>query len=187
MHRTLSVGTKLGRALAILPLAILVASCGVSFDSGVAAPTPTESAPVIVATSPTPTPSASSCTSPATVATYQLSGARTLNGNLQVKDDVVGTRKEAKVGDTVKVDYTGSLPDGTVFDSSAADNSGNPISLKLAAGSVIKGWVEGIAGMRVGGTRELVIPAALGYGCESVSSIPADSTLIFKVKLLGVS
>jgi FK506-binding nuclear protein len=52
---------------------------------------------------------------------------------------------------------------------------------------VIKGWVEGIAGMRVGGTRELVIPAALGYGCESVSSIPADSTLIFKVKLLGVS
>ncbi|MGA2872195.1 MAG: FKBP-type peptidyl-prolyl cis-trans isomerase [Candidatus Dormibacteria bacterium] len=179
--------TRLAGALALLPLAILAAACGASFDSGVAAPTPTQSVPVIVATSPTPTPSASTCTSPAAVATYQLPGAQTLSGNLQIEDEVVGSGKEAKAGDTVKVDYTGSLPDGKVFDSSVADNSGNPVSLKLAAGSVIQGWVEGIPGMRVGGTRELVIPAALGYGCEAVSSIPVDSTLIFKVTLVAVS
>jgi FKBP-type peptidyl-prolyl cis-trans isomerase len=104
-----------------------------------------------------------------------------------VKDDVVGTGKQAKTGDTVKVDYTGSLPDGTVFDSSSADNDGKAVSLTLEAGKVIEGFVEGLNNMRVGGTRELVIPAALGYGCEAVSSIPANSTLIFKVKLVAVS
>jgi FKBP-type peptidyl-prolyl cis-trans isomerase len=104
-----------------------------------------------------------------------------------VKDEVLGTGKEAKTGDTVKVDYTGSLPDGTVFDKSSADNSGKPVSLTLAAGKVIEGFVEGLNDMRVGGTRELVIPAALAYGCEAVSSIPANSTLIFTVNLVSVS
>jgi len=99
---------------------------------------------------------------------------------------VVGTGKQAKSGDTVKVDYTGSLADGTVFDRSSADNSGKPVSLTLGAGKVIEGFVEGLNDMRVGGTRQLVIPAALGYGCQAVSTIPANSTLIFTVKLVSV-
>lgn len=173
--------------LLLLPLlsGLLLAGCGASFDSGLSAPTPTPSVPALASASPSA--SASACTSPAATATYQLPGAKVLSGNLQVKDQVVGSGKEAESGDTVKVTYTGSLSDGTVFDSSAQDNAGKPVSFKLAAGSVIAGWVEGIPGMRVGGTRELVIPAALGYGCESEGSIPADSTLIFTVKLVAVS
>ncbi|HVB14263.1 MAG TPA: FKBP-type peptidyl-prolyl cis-trans isomerase [Candidatus Dormibacteraeota bacterium] len=116
-----------------------------------------------------------------------MSGAKVLAGNLQIKDQTVGTGKTAKVGDKINVNYTGTLPDGTVFDSSSKDNSGKPISFTLSDSNVIAGWVEGIAGMKVGGTRELVIPAALGYKCQAQGSIPADSTLIFTVQLVGVS
>jgi len=182
---------SLGSQILVLGIALLIAGCGASFDSGVASPTPTQSAAAIASASPsasaTPTPSASACVSPSTQATYTLPGARVLAGDLQVKDQVVGTGTKAQVGNTIKVDYSGSLTDGTVFDSTAANNKGNPVSLTLAPGKVIAGWVEGIPGMRVGGTRELVIPAALGYACQSVSTIPANSTLIFTVKLVSVS
>ncbi|MGH7642489.1 MAG: FKBP-type peptidyl-prolyl cis-trans isomerase, partial [Candidatus Dormibacteria bacterium] len=117
---------------------------------------------------------------------YQLAGARQLAGKLQVKDTTIGTGATAKSGDKIKVSYTGTLADGTVFDSSAKDNNGKPVSFTLSAGKVIAGWVEGIPGMKVGGTRELVIPAALGYACTAEGSIPADSTLIFSVQLVGV-
>lgn len=172
----------------MLLLALSLSACGGSLDPGVTAPTPAPS-PSVVAASPSPSASssASACVNPATTSTYQLAGSRVLAGDLQVKDEVIGTGAKAKTGDTIKVDYTGSLPDGTVFDSSSADNGGKPVSLTLAAGKVIEGWVEGINDMRVGGTRELVIPAALGYGCEKVSTIPANSTLIFTVKLVSVS
>lgn len=174
----------------VLSLATILAACGASLDSGIPKPTPTQHLPSPIAASPTPqasaSPSASACVSPATQATYQLAGARVLAGNLQVKDQVVGTGAKAKSGDTIKVTYTGSLTDGTVFDNSSADNHGQPITLTLTPGKVIAGWVEGIAGMRVGGTRDLVIPAALGYGCPADRSIPGNSTLIFTVKLVGI-
>ncbi len=142
-----------------------------------AAPTP----------SPGASPSPSGCVTPSAVASYHLPGSRLLAGNLQVKDLTRGHGSKVATGDTIKADYTGTLTDGTVFDSSARDNNGKPLSFRLAAGSVIQGWVEGLVGMRVGGTRELVIPAALAYGCTSPgSSIPADSTLIFKVKVVGI-
>lgn len=176
--------------LAFLSLGLLLAACGASFDSGVPQPTATKPPSSPIASSPTPQASASAsapgCVSPATKATYQLAGARVLAGDLQVKDQVLGTGATAKVGDIIKVSYTGSLANGTVFDNSTADNHGQPITLTLRAGKVIAGWVEGIPGMRVGGTRELVIPAALGYGCPANRTIPGNSTLIFTVTLVGI-
>jgi FKBP-type peptidyl-prolyl cis-trans isomerase len=192
MGQTLGKGGRIGVCLGTFSLALLLSACGGSLDSGVSAPSP-QPTPSAVAASPSasasasPSASASTCVNPDTTATYQLAGSRVLAGDLQVKDQVIGTGAKAKGGDSIKVDYTGTLPDGTVFDSSSADNDGKPVSLTLAAGKVIEGFVEGINGMRVGGTRELVIPAALGYGCEAVSTIPANSTLIFTVKLVSVS
>ncbi|MGA7087672.1 MAG: FKBP-type peptidyl-prolyl cis-trans isomerase [Candidatus Dormiibacterota bacterium] len=190
MGPTLGNGARVGGLLGTLALALTLSACGGSLDSGVTAPSPAPT-PSVVAATPSPSASASAsastCVNPAITATYQLAGSRTLAGDLQVKDEVLGTGKQAKTGDTVKVDYTGSLPNGTVFDKSSNDNGGKPVSLTLAAGKVIEGFVEGLNDMRVGGTRELVIPAALGYGCQAVSSIPANSTLIFTVKLVGVS
>ncbi len=169
--------------------ALVLAGCGASFDSGVVSPSPTPSVRVQAATSPSPSPSASgsACVNPSTTPSYTLAGARTLAGNLEVKDLKIGTGATAAVGNTVQVTYVGSLPNGTVFDNSANDNGGKPISLTIAAGRVIQGWVEGIPGMKVGGQRELVIPPALGYGCTSPSSkIPVNSTLIFTITLVAI-
>lgn len=104
-----------------------------------------------------------------------------------------GTGDEAVGGDAVKVHYTGWLHDsskpdlhGTRFDSSR--DRGTPFSFVLGAGRVIRGWDEGVAGMRVGGQRTLVIPARLGYGERGAGGvIPPDSALIFDVELLGVN
>ena len=187
---TLATPVRLITALALGAVAALVlAGCGASFDSGVAAPSPTPSARVQAATSPTPSPSASgsACVNPSTTPSYTLAGARILAGNLEVKDIKLGTGATAADGNTVQVSYVGSLPNGTVFDNSANDNGGKPISLTIAAGKVIQGWVEGIPGMKVGGERELVIPPALGYGCTSPSSkIPVNSTLIFTITLVAI-
>ena len=175
-----------GGLLAALGLSLVLASCGASFQSGVSSPPPS-SKPVSAAT-PSPSSSPTACVNPATKADYTLAGARTLSGNLQVKDIKVGTGTAATLGSTVSVSYVGTLTNGTVFDSSSVDNHGKPISLTIAAGKVIQGWVEGIPGMRVGGVRELVIPAALGYGCVAPSpKIPVNSTLIFTITLVSVS
>ncbi|MHB1769674.1 MAG: FKBP-type peptidyl-prolyl cis-trans isomerase [Minisyncoccota bacterium] len=105
---------------------------------------------------------------------------------LTVTDEVVGTGAVAAPGDTVTVNYVGSLTDGTVFDASA-NHGTTGFTFTLGAGQVIKGWDEGIVGMRVGGTRKLVIPASLAYGNQAVGNvIPANSTLVFTVELLKV-
>ena len=105
----------------------------------------------------------------------------------QAIDEAVGTGATAAVGDTVTVNYVGSLENGTVFDASA--NHGlNGFTFPLGEGKVIKGWDEGIIGMKVGGKRHLIIPAALAYGDQAVGNvIPANSTLIFDVELLKVT
>ncbi len=103
---------------------------------------------------------------------------------LQIQDDPVGTGESATLGSTVTVHYTGRLIDGTVFDSS--ENRTEPFKFVLGDARIIKGWNQGIVGMRVGGTRILIIPAELGYGAESVGMIPPNSTLIFEVELLKV-
>lgn len=105
---------------------------------------------------------------------------------LKIEDLVVGTGKEAVAGDTITVNYLGTLVDGTKFDSSYDRNQ--PFKFTLGAGQVIAGWDQGFTGMKVGGKRKLTIPPELGYGSRGAgSSIPPDSTLIFEVELLDVS
>jgi FKBP-type peptidyl-prolyl cis-trans isomerase len=105
---------------------------------------------------------------------------------LQATDEVVGTGPVAEAGDIVTVNYVGSLTNGTVFDASANHGS-TGFTFPLGAGQVIKGWDLGVAGMKVGGKRKLVIPADLAYGSQAIGDvIPANSTLIFEVELLNV-
>jgi len=96
-----------------------------------------------------------------------------------------GSGKLAEKGKKVSVHYIGWLTDGKEFDSSR--DAGEPIQFQLGVGEVIKGWDEGIAGMKVGGKRQLRIPPALGYGARGAgSAIPPNATLIFDVELMGV-
>ena len=107
------------------------------------------------------------------------------SSGLKYQDLVVGDDEVATDGNQVVVHYTGWLTDETKFDSSVDRNS--PFEFVLGAGRVIQGWDEGVAGMRVGGTRLLMIPAALGYGDRgSGSLIPGGATLIFQVELLEI-
>ena len=107
---------------------------------------------------------------------------------LMIKDEVVGTGAAAAAGDTVTVNYVGALTNGAVFDASANHpETANGFTFSLGAGQVIKGWDQGIVGMKVGGKRVLVIPASLAYGDQAVGGvIPANSDLIFQVELLNV-
>ena len=105
---------------------------------------------------------------------------------LQVTDEVVGTGAEAVAGDSVTVQYVGSLTNGTVFDASA-NHGTTGFTFNLGAGQVIKGWDQGIVGMKEGGKRKLIIPAAFAYGSQAIGNvIPANSTLVFEVELLKV-
>lgn len=106
-------------------------------------------------------------------------------------DLVVGTGTEAATGKTVRVYYT-----GWIYSTNATDNKGNQFdsntagpgfSFTIGAGQVIKGWEQGLVGMRVGGKRRIIVPPSLGYGTDSVGPIPPNSTLIFEVELLSVA
>jgi FKBP-type peptidyl-prolyl cis-trans isomerase len=103
-----------------------------------------------------------------------------------VIDDInVGTGAEAQAGQSVTVHYVGTLTDGKKFDSSR--DRGKGFSFKLGAGQVIKGWDQGVAGMKVGGLRKLTIPPHLAYGDRGFpGAIPPNSTLVFEVELLSV-
>jgi FKBP-type peptidyl-prolyl cis-trans isomerase len=104
---------------------------------------------------------------------------------LKYVDQKIGTGAEAKARDVVEVHYTGWLLDGTKFDSSRDRN--RPFRFQLGAGQVIKGWDEGVAGMKVGGKRKLTIPPELGYGRQGAGGvIPPGATLVFEVELLNV-
>lgn len=109
----------------------------------------------------------------------------TTASGLQYEDLVLGNCAQAMVGKQITVHYVGTLTDGTKFDSSRDRNQ--PFSFALGTGAVIAGWDEGIAGMKVGGTRRLTIPANLGYGDQGrPPTIPGGATLIFEVELLDV-
>lgn len=99
-------------------------------------------------------------------------------------DIVVGTGAMATSGKTVGVHYTGWLTDGTKFDSSV--DRGKPIMFPLGVGKVIRGWDEGIVGMKIGGKRQLRVPASAGYGSRGTGAVPPNAVLIFDIQLLAV-
>ncbi|HEX7508839.1 MAG TPA: FKBP-type peptidyl-prolyl cis-trans isomerase [Polyangia bacterium] len=116
-------------------------------------------------------------------------GMTTTASGLQFEDTTVGTGAEAVAGRTCEMHYTGWLwvdnAKGKKFDSSL--DRGDPFSFALGAGQVIKGWDEGVAGMKIGGKRTLLIPSNLGYGTRGAGGvIPPNATLLFEVQLLGL-
>ena len=109
----------------------------------------------------------------------------TTASGLVYEELTVGSGAEAASGQHVTVHYTGWLTDGTKFDSSKDRN--DPFGFKLGAGQVIRGWDEGVAGMKVGGSRKLTIPPELGYGARGAGgAIPPNATLVFEVELLAI-
>ncbi|MFM2357287.1 MAG: hypothetical protein RJA61_24 [Candidatus Parcubacteria bacterium] len=106
------------------------------------------------------------------------------NTMLGIEDVVVGTGLEAVAGKVVSVHYTGTFTNGVKFDSSV--DRGQPIQFVLGVGYVIKGWDQGLVGMKVGGKRKLTIPAELAYGAAGQGPIPPNSTLLFDVELVDV-
>ncbi|MEO8540871.1 MAG: FKBP-type peptidyl-prolyl cis-trans isomerase [bacterium] len=164
-----------------LPATVFLASCGGDDDDATATPTKPPAATGTTVPEKTPTkPAAAS----ATTGALTLTNPTVTASGLKYEDTVVGTGASPKTGQRVTVHYTGTLTNGTKFDSSV--DRGQPFTFVIGTGTVIKGWDEGVATMKVGGKRVLYIPAALGYGSRANGPIPANSDLIFQVELLSV-
>jgi peptidylprolyl isomerase len=192
----------LGFACAILLLGLT--ACGGTkntFPLTLKTPTPSAAgAPVATTFLGTRPPGATPRATPCTAATPSTGAAKglaappptpasaadlqTTPSGLQYQDFKVGTGAQPSPNQTVRVTYTGWLENGTKFDSSL-DRTPPTFSFVLGQGAVIKGWDEGVATMRVGGIRRLIVPPALGYGGTANGPIPANSRLTFDVELLG--
>ena len=134
---------------------------------------------------PSSTPTTQQSAQPAAPQTTAAKMVTTPSG-LKYQDLVVGSGAMAEEGSKVEVNYTGWLTDGTKFDSSL-DPGRTPLPFTIGAGMVIRGWDEGVKGMRIGGKRKLTIPPDLAYGERGYPPlIPANSTLVFEVELMGV-
>ena len=163
----------------LMILSLGLAACGDSTATNTPFPVPAAAGATAIVPAGATTAAAGASGLPAVSGT----ATKTASG-LQIIDNQVGTGAEAKAGANISVNYTGYLTNGTKFDSSVGKT---PFSLKLGAGQVIKGWDEGLVGMKVGGKRRLLIPPALGYGASgSGSTIPPNADLVFDVELLDV-
>jgi len=135
----------------------------------------------------TATPTNAIITSTPTQATggANMDNYQTTADGLKILDEVVGTGAEVKAGDTVTVNYLGTLENGTKFDSSYDRNT--PFTTQIGVGQVIQGWDEGIVGMKIGGKRKLIIPSSLGYGEQGAGdAIPPNAILVFEVELISI-
>lgn len=164
-------------------LAMLIVGCGnkAQQTSAVKVQNPTE-----LTQPPATVPGAPPATPPSAVKSTSKDGWVTRTSGLKYKDIKVGTGVEVTSNMRVTVHYKGWLDNGKVFDSSRKPG-GAPFSFTVDNDGVIPGWHEGLKGMKVGGTRELSIPPALGYGDEEQLSIPANSTLHFEIELLDIA
>ena len=168
--------SKILIALALLPLLAGCAPKTASTDTSTSSGTPT--APAV--------PGANSVVPMTTIVNGKTVPLKFMPGGLKYYDIVVGTGATPKAGQTASMRYTGTLLDGTKFDSSY-DRGQAPFDFVLGQGKVIRGWDEGVATMKVGGKRRLVIPGSLAYGANSPTpTIPPDATLVFDVELVGV-
>jgi peptidylprolyl isomerase len=192
---------RLSAMSVIVALAVGLSACGSSSTKAAGiqlAPSAGATADSTTATTPTASSSASTTTSATSTSTTPLPAALKTKPKvvvptgpapktLVIKDLIKGTGPVATASSTVTVQYVGALyKGGKQFDASWNDGSGQPTTLPLTG--VIKGWLQGIPGMRVGGRRELIIPPGLGYGAPgSPPKIPANATLIFVIDLHGIS
>jgi peptidylprolyl isomerase len=192
--------TTITCAAVALAAAVAVAGCGSSSSAapGVQlAPSAGATAATSTAASSSATTSASASATSTTTSSTPLPAALKTKpkvsipsgpppSKLVVKDLIKGTGPAATASSTVNVQYVGEVyKGGKQFDASWNDGSGQPVSLPLSG--VIKGWQQGIPGMKIGGRRELIIPPSLGYGATAQSKIPANSTLVFVIDLHGIS
>lgn len=183
--------------LAVAALALLALSgCASKEDSASSTPPPASS-PALAPdaqgppAAPTGTPPAAPAVDVSAVpSTTKIDGKdvplKTLPSGVKYYDLKVGAGASPKIGQTVSVQYTGTLLDGTKFDSSY-DHGGQPIDFPIGIGRVIKGWDEGVPSMKIGGKRRLVIPGDLAYGANPPTpAIPPNATLVFDIELVGV-
>lgn len=190
----LSLPHRIGLGLATLAAGLVIAGCGSGGSSTITVGNENPADEQLAsATTTTSTSTSASSTAPAKTPTSgplskepavpPKSGPAPTK--LVTKEIIKGTGTEAKTGDTVTVNYVGALyENGKVFDASWKRNE--PFQFTLGKGEVIPGWEQGVAGMKVGGRRELIIPASLGYGAKgSPPKIPPNAPLIFVVDLLG--
>ncbi len=182
---------------AALALALAIAGCGSSTAPGVQLAPSSGATAAAVTTATSTSTTASATTTTASTTTGPLPAAFDKKPSvpipsgpapktLVVKDLIKGTGAVATAASTVTVQYVGVLyKGGKQFDASWNDGSGKPVTFPLTG--VIKGWQEGIPGMRIGGRRELIIPPSLGYGSTAQAKIPANSTLVFVIDLHAIS
>jgi peptidylprolyl isomerase len=184
---------RLGVGLAALGAAVLIAGCGGSGGSStITVGNESKSDQALANAAPTTSTSTSSTATAKTPTSGPLSKEPHVTppsgpapSKLETKDLITGTGSAAKTGDSVSVNYVGALyHGGKVFDASWKRKE--PFTFSLGKGQVIPGWEQGIVGMKVGGRRELVIPASLAYGAKgSPPAIPPNAPLVFVVDLLG--
>jgi FKBP-type peptidyl-prolyl cis-trans isomerase FkpA len=164
--------------LALVALVVLAACSNAPKEAAPTAAQPEQSSVQEATPAATPAEDTQAAPAPAPAKTKDVT-------KLEIKDLVVGKGAVAKAGMSVTVNYTGWLTDGTKFDSSLDRNE--PFTFALGQGQVIRGWDDGVAGMKVGGKRKLTIPPDMGYGAQGAGgSIPPNATLVFEVELLGV-